>query len=127
MFTPVIVTNAITRFVRANVATGITGAPCRPRWLLVASFNFANGSATVGTTAAVALTVTPGQVVVLQNTGAAAVFLGGSTVTSLGANIGYSLAAGASITLPSVNPQPHALYAICAPGTQTLVYLTSHN
>jgi hypothetical protein len=93
----------------------------------MASFNFVNGSASVSTTASNVLTVTPGQVVVLQNTGASAVFLGGSTVTSSGANIGYSLAAGASITLPSVNLQAHSLYAIVASGTATLVYLTSHN
>jgi hypothetical protein len=93
----------------------------------MASFNYANGSVTVSTTAAVALTVTPGQVVILQNTGSAAIFLGGSSVTSSGANIGYSLAAGASITLPSVAEQPHQLYAIVASATQTLVYLTSHN
>jgi hypothetical protein len=93
----------------------------------VASFNYVNGTVTVTTTAAVALTVSPAQSVILQNTSAAAIFLGGSTVTSSGANIGYSLAAGASLALPSVNEQPHALYGVVASGTGNLVYLTSHN
>ncbi len=93
----------------------------------MASFNFVNGSVSVGSTATNILTVTPGQVVVLQNTGSAAIFLGGSTVTSSGASVGYSLAAGASLTLPSVSEQGHVLYGIVATGTQTLVYLTSHS
>jgi hypothetical protein len=93
----------------------------------MSTFNFVNGSASVGTTATNVLTVTPGQVVVLQNQGASAVFLGGSTVTASGANVGYSLAANASVTLPAVNLQGHALYAIVASGTSTLVWLTSHS
>jgi hypothetical protein len=92
----------------------------------VASFNYVNGSVSVTSTAAVVLTVAPGQVVVLQNTGASPIFLGGSTVTSSGANIGYSLAAGATLTLPSVSEQPHALYGVVASTAMTLVYLTSH-
>ena len=95
--------------------------------MLVASFNYANGSVSVTSTAALVLTVTPGQTVVLQNTGSNAIFLGGSTVTSSGANIGYSLAAGASLTLPGVNFQGHNLYAIVASTASTLVWLTSHN
>jgi hypothetical protein len=93
----------------------------------VATFNYVNGSATVGTTPTSILTATPGQTVVLQNTGAAAVFLGGSTVATSGANLGYSLAAGASFTLPSVSEQGHVLYGIVASGTAVVVFLTSHN
>jgi hypothetical protein len=63
----------------------------------------------------------------LQNTSAAAIFLGGSGVTTSGANLGYSLPAGGTLTLPSVAEQPHALYAVVASGTGVLVYLTSHN
>ncbi len=92
----------------------------------MASFNYVNGSASVGTTASNVLTVTPGQAVVLQNTGSSAIYLGGSTVTASGATVGYSLAANASLSLPPVAEQPHALYAITASGTSTLVWLTSH-
>jgi hypothetical protein len=93
----------------------------------MASFNFVNSSASVTGTAALVLTVTPGQSVQLQNTGTVPIFLGGSTVTSSGANIGYSLANGTSLNLPSVNEEPHALYAITAGTAATLVWLTSHN
>lgn len=93
----------------------------------MATSNFVNGSVSVTSTAAAILTVYPGQVVVLQNTGTSAIFLGGSTVTSSGANIGYSLAAGASLTLPSVGLQANVLYGITASTSMTLVYLTSTN
>jgi hypothetical protein len=86
-----------------------------------------NGSVSVTGTAALVLTVTPGQVVQLQNTGTVPIFLGGSTVTSSGANIGYSLANGTSLNLPSVSEEPHALYAITGGTAATLVWLTSHN
>jgi hypothetical protein len=92
----------------------------------MASFTYTNGSVSVTSTAAVVLTVTPGQVVQLQNTGTVPIFLGGSTVTASGANVGYSLANGASLNLPPVAEQPHVLYGITASTASTLVYLTSH-
>ena len=93
----------------------------------MSTFNFVNGSVSVTSTAALVLTVSPGQSVQLQNTGSVPIFLGGSTVTSSGANVGYSLGNGTSLNLPSVNEEPHALYAITASTAATLVWLTSHN
>ena len=93
----------------------------------MASFNFVNGSVSVTSTAAALLTVTPGQSVQIQNSGTVPIFLGGATVAASGANVGYSLANGAALNLPSVNEQPHVLYGITASTASTLVYLTSHN
>jgi hypothetical protein len=90
------------------------------------STNFQNGAVTVGTTAALALTIEPGQWVLLQNTGSAAILLGNSTVTISGATIGYSLAAGASVTLPAVGGAAQNLFAI-ASASSTLVFLTPFN
>jgi hypothetical protein len=87
------------------------------------ALGFANGSATVTTTASVALTVNPGVPTILQNTSSAAVFLGGPSVTTSGANIGYSLATNAPLTLPPAADGPQSLYAIIASGTGTLVWL----
>jgi hypothetical protein len=92
----------------------------------VATSNYANGSISVTSTAALALTIWPGQSVTIQNVGSAAVYLGGPTVTTSGSTIGYSLANGTSITLPAPASQPQQLYAIAA-AAQTLVYLVSHN
>jgi hypothetical protein len=91
------------------------------------SFNFQSGAVTVTTTAALALTIQPGQWVLLQNTGSSAILLGNSTVTTSGATIGYSLAAGTSVTLPAVGGESQNLFAIVATGTGTLVFLAPAN
>jgi hypothetical protein len=93
----------------------------------VATYNFTNTSVTVGTTATQILTATPGQQVTIQNTGTVPVFLGGSTVATSGANLGYSLAASGTMTLPTVSQQGHVLYGIVTTGTAVVVILEGHN
>jgi outer membrane protein assembly factor BamB len=90
------------------------------------AFTFSSGTLAVTSTAAIALTVQPGQWVQLQNTGSTAVFLGGSNVATSGANIGYSLANGATLLLEPIGGEAQALYAISAT-TGTLVWLAPAN
>jgi hypothetical protein len=86
---------------------------------------YLNGSVAVSTTAAAALTVYPGTSVILQNTSTTVpIFIGSSTVTTTGSTQGYSLAAGASLTLPVVSGEAHTLYAI-ATAAATLIWLTN--
>lgn len=93
----------------------------------MATYNFTNSSVTVGTTATQIFTATPGQQITIQNTGTVPVFLGNSTVSTTGANLGYSLANGASMTLPVVSQQGHVLYGIVTTGTAVVVILEGHN
>jgi hypothetical protein len=58
---------------------------------------------------------------IVQNTGASAVILGGSTVSASGPAAGPSLAASSTLTVPG----PGALYGIVASGTGTIAYLAA--
>lgn len=85
------------------------------------AFTYSSGTSTV-TAAAALVTLQPGQWCVIQNTGATnAAFLGGPTVTTSGANVGYSLAPGASVTLPAIGGEAQTLWAVST--TTTLVWL----
>lgn len=78
----------------------------------------------VGNSATLIATVATGTGgLLVQNTGAVAVYLGGPGVTSSGANIGVSLAANTTITVPSVGGPACQLYAITASSTATVVVL----
>lgn len=82
---------------------------------------------TVGTTATqlnppVASGGISGDTVVIQNTGAAAVFIGGPDVATSGATIGYSLAAGASLVIPT-DGGISDLWGRVATGTNTVTVL----
>jgi len=59
--------------------------------------------------------------VVVQNTGAAGVILGGQDVSASGAAAGPSLAAGATLTVPGSG----SLYGIVASGTVTVAFLAA--
>jgi hypothetical protein len=52
--------------------------------------------------------------VIIQNNGSAAVFLGGPNVTVSGANTGISVAAGASVLVPSVGTNAETLFGVVA-------------
>lgn len=67
----------------------------------------------------------PGGVLV-QNQGAAAVFLGGSTVTAdTSATGGISVAAGATVTVPTVGGHSADLYVVTASGTAPVTWLSA--
>jgi hypothetical protein len=59
--------------------------------------------------------------VVVQNTGAAEVILGGPAVSASGAAAGPSLAAGAALTVPGPGP----LYGIVASATGTVAFVAA--
>jgi hypothetical protein len=59
----------------------------------------------------------------VQNNGSAAVFVGGPSVTTSGANAGVQIAAGATLTVPTTGAEPLSLYGIVATATQNVSYL----
>ena len=61
--------------------------------------------------------------IVVQNNGSAAVFLGGSNVTSSGATAGVQLATGATLTIPTTGAEPLTLYGVVATATQNVSYI----
>ena len=77
---------------------------------------YKNGVVSVGTTAT--LIATPSSApdvdgILIQNLGAVAVFLGGSTVTAnTAATGGYQVAASASVLVPTTGASAEALYGI---------------
>lgn len=86
---------------------------------------YRHGTVTVGT-APTLLTETssPGGVLV-QNNGAAAIFLGGANVTAdTAATGGISVAAGASVTVPTTGGIDAGLYAVIATGTAAVTWLS---
>lgn len=86
--------------------------------------DYSNGAVTVGATPTLVCTAgAENDGVLLQNTGAVAVFVGGPAVTASGATTGISLAAGATLSVPSVGGLTHNVYATVASGTSTVVYL----
>jgi hypothetical protein len=88
------------------------------------NLTYLQGAISVGATATLVCTVTPeNDGVLVQNSGTAAVFLGGSTVTATGTTQGIQLAASASMTVPSVGGLVHDLFAVTASGTSTVAFL----
>jgi len=86
---------------------------------------YTHGSATLGTTPTLICNV--GQVdgsMVLQNTSASTIYLGASNVASSGANLGISVSAGATFSVPSIAGSGSLpLYGIVASGSAVVVYL----
>lgn len=85
---------------------------------------YLHGTVTVGTAATLLTTTnTPGGLL-LQNNGAAPVFVGGPTVTAdTTATGGIQVAAGASITVPTIGGVIADLYAVIATGTAAVAWL----
>lgn len=83
--------------------------------------DYTSGVTTISSTATqVAVVPAANNGILVSNTGASSVFLGGAGVTSA---TGYPLAAAATVTVPTVGGYPHALYAITASGTSTVAFL----
>lgn len=87
--------------------------------------SYLHGTASVGTTRSVLVTTGSSGGVLVQNNGTVAVFLGGSTVTAdTTATGGISVAAGATVTVPTVGGAKADLYAVVATGTANVAWLT---
>jgi hypothetical protein len=87
--------------------------------------SYLSGTATVATTRAVLVTTGSSGGVLVQNNGATPVFLGGSAVTAdATATGGVSVAAGASVTVPTVGGMKADLYAVVASGTAAVAWLS---
>lgn len=82
-----------------------------------------NGLVTVGTAPTAICSVGARGGVVFQNNGSAAVFLGGPNVAVSGATTGISVAAGATLFVPSVGTNPATLYGVVASATAPVVFL----
>ena len=83
-----------------------------------------NAATTVSNTPTLIATVSSdADGVLVQNNGTATVYLGGATVASSGASIGYMLAANASVLVPSTGSCANSLYAITASSTAVVVVL----
>lgn len=89
----------------------------------MANAPYAQGTVTVGNTAT--LIASPGAGtggIYLSNSSGATVFLGGANVAASGAHAGPTLAASATILLPTAGA-PHDLYGITASSTSAVSYL----
>lgn len=85
---------------------------------------YSNGVVTVGTTPTLIASAIGATGILVQNQGAGTVYLGGSTVTAdATATGGVTLAATASITIPTSGAEQCDLYAIVASGTAKVAYL----
>jgi hypothetical protein len=83
--------------------------------------NYSNGSTTVGTTATLVCSVDPeADGVLVQNGGSVAVVFGGADVT---ATTGISVAANATLLIPSIGGVAHELYGVTASSTAAVTYL----
>ena len=86
--------------------------------------NYSNGSTTIGTSPTLVCTVDEVSTgVLVQNTGSAAIYFGGANVTTSGAYTGISVAANATLFIPSVGGLQHSLYATVASSTQPCTWL----
>jgi hypothetical protein len=85
------------------------------------------GATSVGTSPTlIATTVgTDSGGMLVQNNGSVTVYLGGATVASSGANLGFALAASSSVLVPTVGGPPNALYGVTGSSTATVVVLFS--
>jgi hypothetical protein len=88
---------------------------------------YTNGVVSVGTTATLIATLgaaPQNDGVLIQNLGATAVYLGGSTVTAgATATGGLQVPANATVTVPTTGAEPLALYGIVASGTANVAFL----
>jgi hypothetical protein len=88
---------------------------------------YKNGVTSVGTTATLICTVgsaPESDGVLINNAGAANLYLGGSTVTANTASTGgFPVAAGATVTIPTTGAEHLPLHGIVASGTANVGYL----
>ena len=84
---------------------------------------YGGGTVSVGTTPTLLFTgPAPGALV--QNNGATPIYLGGSTVTAnTAATGGLTIAAGATLAIPSTGATADSLYAVVASGTANVAWL----
>jgi hypothetical protein len=88
---------------------------------------YKNGVVSVGTTAT--LIATPSSApdvdgILIQNLGAVTLYLGGSTVTANTASTGgYTVAAAASVLVPTTGASSEGLYGIVASSTANVAFL----
>ena len=88
--------------------------------------NYRHGTVTVGTTATLLVSSSFPGGVLIQNNGTAPIFLGGPNVTAnTAATGGIQVAAGATVTVPSVGGITADLYAVIATGTATVAWLAA--
>jgi hypothetical protein len=83
----------------------------------MANQSYANGSATVGTTAAKILTIPAENDDIMVQTGSVAVTFGGPGVTATGATAGITVPVSTITRLPSSAGVVHDLYAVAASAT----------
>jgi hypothetical protein len=84
--------------------------------------SYSNGQAIVGTTPTPICAATGRGGVLIENTGSAPVFLGGPNVAVSGANTGISVAAGATLFVPTVGNLAAILFGVAA-ASQSVVFL----
>jgi hypothetical protein len=84
---------------------------------------FVNGLVTVTTAPTAIVSVGERGGIIIQNNGSAAVFLGGANVAVTGVGTGISLAAGATIFIPSAGSISATLFGVVAAASQPVVYL----
>jgi hypothetical protein len=84
-----------------------------------------NQATTTVTTSATAIALVEADAtgVLVQNNGSVLIYLGGPTVTSSGATQGVSVAAGATLLIPSTGSVPNTLYAVAASSTAAVAVL----
>lgn len=82
---------------------------------------YSSGTVTVAATPTLIASAGIGGALLLANTGAVTVFLGGSTVAASS----YPLAASTSLEIPISGTEDENLYGIVATGTATVVYLSA--
>jgi hypothetical protein len=85
--------------------------------------SYVNGLVTVTTAPTPICSVGERGGIVVQNNSAAAVFLGGPNVAVSGVNTGISLAAGATIFIPSVGSNLKTLYGVVVTATAAVAFL----
>ena len=81
------------------------------------------GTVSVGSTATLLCSPAASSGGVLVQNGSTAIFLGGPGVTSSGASQGLSVAANATVTVPTVGYAVHDLWAVTASGSSSVSFL----
>jgi hypothetical protein len=84
---------------------------------------FTNGQVTVTTSPTPLCTIAGRGGVLIQNNGSAPVFLGGLGVAVSGAGTGISVAAGATVFVPTAGSGTVILYGVVATSSQPVVFL----
>lgn len=87
--------------------------------------DYTSGVVAVGATATLIASLPPvADGVLVVNTGAGTVYLGGAGVTT---TTGFPVAANATVTVPTVGNYPRNLYGVVASGTASVAFLVPTN